>query len=91
MLKTATTRLVPTPAAAMLVTVWTPMDVAAPTLMNVLLTQTAALKTVKTLLVRTLVAAMLAIVSMLMGTAVMVSSNFEIDIILIFIVNTLAI
>lgn len=75
--RSATTRLVPTPAAVTLVTAWMPMDVAAPTLMNVLLTRTAVLKTVKTLLVRTLVAAMLAIVSMLMGTAVMVSSNFD--------------
>ena len=76
-LKTATIRLVPTPAAVTLGTVWTPMDVAAPILMSVLLTQTAVLKTVKTLLVRTLVVAMLAIVSMLMGMDVMVSSNFD--------------
>ena len=71
--RTATTTLVHTPVAAMLVTVWTPMGVAALILMNVRQTLTDVLKTVKTLLARTLVAVILAIGLMQTDTDVMVS------------------
>ena len=58
----------------MLVTLWMQMDAVALTLMNVQLIPMAVLKTVKTRSVPTPVAAMLATVSMLMDTLVMVSN-----------------
>ena len=71
----ATTTLVHTPVAVMLVTAWMPMGLVALISTSVQQTRTDVLKTVKILLARTLVAVILVIGSMRTDTAVMVSAE----------------
>ena len=78
--RTAITLTAHTCAAAILVTLWTLMGVAAVILMSVPWTLMAVLRTVKTQLVPTLVVAMLDTGLMLMDVGVMVSNFYLLSI-----------
>ena len=78
--RTAITLTAHTRAAAILVTLWTLMGVAAVILMSVPWTLMAVLRTVKTQLVPTLVVAMLDTGLMLMDVGVMVSNFYLLSI-----------